>query len=197
MRKYFLYKLTFPNSKVYIGQTVNFRVRMRGHKNDSFNPNRMSRNCQVNNAIRKYGWENVKRKIILTCDESQIDMFEREYIKLYKSTDRRYGYNRENGGNRKKIVSVESRKLISKSRSGRVQWSKPVFQIEPETNKVIKEWESMREASRRLSIPQSNISMACNKKKKKIIYNGKDYFINVKTVGGFKWLFPHQVLTIA
>ncbi len=197
MRKYFLYKLTFPNGKVYIGQTVDFRIRMRGHKNDSFNPNRRSRNCQVNNAIRKYGWDNVKRKIILVCGESQIDIFEREYIKLFKATNRKFGYNRESGGNAKKIVSIESRKLISKARSGKIAWSTPVLQIEPKTNKVIKRWVSMCKAAKELCIPQSNISMCCNKKQKKIVCNGKDYFINVYTVGGFKWSFENKVLTIA
>ena len=196
MRKYFLYKLTFPNGKVYIGQTVNFCIRMRGHKNDSFNPNRRSRNCQVNNAIRKYGWENVKRKIILTCDETQIDTFEREYIKLFRVTDRKFGYNRESGGNAKKIVSIESRKLISKARSGKRTWGKPVLQIEPDTNKVIKEWECIQEAGRILGVQASNISTMCNNKQKVCYLKGKKYLSFPKTVGGFKWSFSNQLLKV-
>lgn len=196
MKKYFLYKLTFPNSKIYIGQTVDFFKRMRGHKSDSFNPKRMSRNCQVNNAIRKYGWDNVKKEIVLTCKKERIDTFEREYIKLFRSTNRAFGYNRESGGNSKKIVSVESRRLISKSRSGKKTWSKPVLQIDLTTNEVIKEWDSLKEVERVLNISTSNISTMCNNKIKTCSIKGKKYFCKPKSVAGFKWSF-HKALTIA
>lgn len=197
MRKYSLYKLTFPNDKVYIGQTVDFVVRMRGHKNDSFNPNRRSRNCQVNNAIRKYGWDNVKREIILTCKKSQIDIFERKYIKLFKAMNRDYGYNRESGGNRKKEVSVETRKLISKARSGKRAWGKPILQIDLITNKIVKKWDCIKEVERVLGAQASNISTMCNGNSKVCYLKGKRYTSKPKSVGGFKWSFLNQVLTIA
>jgi len=197
MREYFLYKLTFPNNKVYIGQTVNFAARMNGHKNDSFNPNRLSRNCQVNNAIRKYGWESVKREIISICNQCEIDELERKYIKLYKSTDRNYGYNREAGGNAKKTVSLESRKLISNARKGKRQWSKPVLQIDLKTNQVLKRWNSVKDIGRALNISTSNISTMCNNKPKVCYQNGKKYFCIPKSVSGFKWAFTNKILTFA
>lgn len=196
MNIHYLYKLTFPNDKVYIGQTVNFKKRMNGHKNDSSNQNRLNRNCQVNNAIRKYGWDNIKKEILLTCNELEIDEKEREYIKLFNSIDRGFGYNRESGGNLKKIVSPESKKLISNSRSGKAQWGKQVLQIDLTTDNIIKVWESICVASRELGIPQSNISNMCNNKQKICYQKGKKYFSTPKSVGGFKWSFL-KVLTIA
>lgn len=188
MKEYFLYKLTFPNNKVYIGQTVNFKARMRGHKNDSFNPNRMSRNCQVNNAIRKYGWDNVIKDIILTCPESEIDKEEIKHIKSLKATDRDCGYNREGGGNKNKHVSKESALLISKARKGKRTWSKPIVQMDKENN-IIKKWESIASAARSLGITPSNISTMCNNKKKTQYQNGKKYEYSPKSTGGYRWSF--------
>lgn len=113
MKEYTLYKLIFPNGKVYIGQTINFTKRMRGHKNDSNNLNRIKKNCYVNNAIRKFGWDNVDKVIILTCLEDKIDSLEKEYISKYNSTNRDYGYNREDGGNKNKHLNDITKKLIS------------------------------------------------------------------------------------
>jgi predicted GIY-YIG superfamily endonuclease len=198
MKQHILYKLTFPNGKVYIGQTVNFSIRMRGHKNDSFNPNRFSRNCQVNNAIRKYGWENVKTEIIFECSENEIDILEKKYIKLFDSTNRNFGYNREGGGNSKKTVSMESRKLISASRKGKRNWGKKVAQIDIRTNKIVKVWECIADAARNTGASPTNISVMCNNKKKICYVGDKKYVSSPLSVGGFKWRFiQHNVLTLA
>ncbi len=189
MRTYYIYKLTFPNSKVYIGQTVDFKSRMRGHKNDSHNPNRLAKNCQVNNAIRKYGWENVKSEVIDICKMDMVDYLERKYITCFKSTNRFFGYNRDSGGNDNKVLSKETKRLISKSRQGKPQWSKPILQIDPVTDKVIREWESMHQVERELGIKQSTISMVCNKAIHKCVIKGKEYSTIYKTTGGFKWKF--------
>jgi len=110
MHLYYIYKLTFPNGKVYIGQTGNFKARMREHKNSKAN-------YTVSRAIRKYGWENIQTEILLTCG-AQIDMYERQYIRLLKSNEKELGYNVESGGNLKKFVSLETRKKLSETHKG-------------------------------------------------------------------------------
>lgn len=197
MKQYILYKLTFPNNKVYIGQTLNFKVRMNGHKNDSFNPNRLSRNCQVNNAIRKYKWENIKKDILIVCSEYDIDKMEKKYIKLFNSTNRNLGYNREGGGNRKKIVSIESRKLISKARKGKRTWGKRVVQIDIKNEKIIKIWDCIMDAARGTGASPTNISTMCGGKNKVCYIKGKKYISTPNSCGGFKWKFINKSLTIA
>lgn len=187
--KYFLYKLTFPNGKVYIGQTNNFEKRMNGHKNEK----RVSRNCQVNNAIRKYGWENVLREVIAVSTESEIDALERNYISILDSTNRARGYNREGGGNSRKVVLLETRRLISLSRMGKKQWSKPVLQIDPLTQKTVRKWESVASAGRALGVSQSTISTICNNRKKVCYIKNKAYFSSPKVVGGFTWAFSRNL----
>lgn len=93
MNKYVLYMHIFPNNKKYIGITK------RKVKDRWVNGNGYKRQTTINNAIKKYGWNNIKHLILednLTykeaCDK------EKEYIKKYKSNNRNYGYNRSIGG---------------------------------------------------------------------------------------------------
>lgn len=89
-----IYILLFPNSKVYIGQSKNVERRFKEYKNG---------NSQViHRAIRKYGYDNVKREILVSCNklnQKQLDFFEKFWIKVYNSTDNNYGYNISPGGN--------------------------------------------------------------------------------------------------
>lgn len=111
---YNLYKLSFPNGKIYIGQTNNFTLRMQQHKSAAFKGY-----CRlVDKAIRKYGWENISKEIILTCDKDSIDAFEREYIKLLNTTNHYFGYNLDSGGNKNKVHSEETKRKISLSHIG-------------------------------------------------------------------------------
>lgn len=50
-----IYCLTFPNNKIYIGQTRNvLETRIKQHCFDSFNPNRVDFNSKKGRAVRKY-----------------------------------------------------------------------------------------------------------------------------------------------
>ena len=55
--------------------------------------------------------------------------------------------------------------------------SKPVLQIDNNTNEIIAEYPSLREVERQLGIIESNISKCCNNKS------------NHNTAGGFKWKY--------
>ena len=57
-----IYKLTFPNGKFYIGQTINWKFRKKNHK-------RCSTNSKVNNAIREYGWDNINKEFLVVCND--------------------------------------------------------------------------------------------------------------------------------
>jgi len=112
---YYIYRLLFPNDKVYIGQTGNFKNRMGGYKRSI----RYNNNLLIYNAIKKYGWENIKKDILLKCDIKYADFFERSFITGYKAIDRKYGYNLESGGNKNKKLSDETKRKISKARIGK------------------------------------------------------------------------------
>ena len=106
---YYIYKYTnSKNGKVYIGQTSK-TLEERAQANG-----RNYRECRLfYSAIKKYSWESFYPEILETVDTVE-EANEREmyYIALYRSTDRKYGYNLLPGGNNKTMLP-ESRKIIS------------------------------------------------------------------------------------
>ena len=87
MDNYCVYKHTSPSGKVYIGLT--------GVKPEKRWANgRGYRGTYFYNAIKKYGWKNIKHEILfdgLSCDEAILK--EAETIALYNSTNPEKGYN--------------------------------------------------------------------------------------------------------
>lgn len=81
MEKHFIYKLTSPSGKIYIGQTNDFNQRMYGHKKGS-----EKLNTKLYKSIRKYGWDNFSKEIIAeTNTKTDANIIEESYIKKYKS----------------------------------------------------------------------------------------------------------------
>lgn len=115
-----LYQLTFPNSKIYIGQSRHFRSRMNAYKSKSLNKKSNTYNLPIGRAIRKYGWDNVQKEIILSCLTKDVDYFESYLIKLWKTQDKKFGYNCESGGNKYKTHSTETKEKMSKVKIGRI-----------------------------------------------------------------------------
>lgn len=95
-----IYKIeNMVNHKVYIGQSKNIYTRWNTHKyklNKGTSPNKY-----LQNAYNKYGKDNFEFSIICECKEEELNEKEKFYISFYKSTDRKYGYNLESGGNDK------------------------------------------------------------------------------------------------
>ena len=110
---YSVYKHTCPNNKVYIGITSNdVSVRWR-------NGNGYNHNDHFTNAIKKYGWENIKHEILFTgLTKEEAEQKEIELIALYHSNDRQHGYNYDSGGNVNKLHSEETKEKIRKAHIG-------------------------------------------------------------------------------
>lgn len=158
-RVYFIYKYTFPNGKVYIGQTYKGSGRYGtqfGYKGQL-----------VYRAMKKY--PNYKKEILEYCSLEEVDDRERFYIEKYKSMDKSFGYNREGGGNDSKIRSKETKDLISFLHGGEsvVQYSLD--------GKLIKRWNYASEAANELEINPDQIYKCCREK--------------AKSAGGFLWAF--------
>lgn len=97
--KGYIYIFTFPNGKHYVGLTSeHYTARWRRHKNRSENANDKHHKLPIYNAIRKYGWNKVDKKIICECDKKQLDELEIKYIAEYDSLFPN-GYNLTTGGN--------------------------------------------------------------------------------------------------
>jgi hypothetical protein len=105
----FIYRLTSPSGKSYIGQTIRpIEQRFQQHQYPS--------DCvAIFNAIQKHGWENMKKEWYEVPDED-LNFYEEMMIALL-GTLSPGGYNlTEGGGNGK--PSEETRKKMSEARQG-------------------------------------------------------------------------------
>lgn len=97
-----VYKYTSPSDKVYVGQTIIERKRRRMFLAVDKD---YSKGCLINNARRKYGPENFIYEVLFEINgedrihiKKTLDYWEKYYIAEFKSNDRRYGYNMNEGG---------------------------------------------------------------------------------------------------
>lgn len=121
-----IYKFTFPNNKVYIGKSINIYKRFTIHKKDIYR-----KDFLLYRAFRKYGWNNVKKEIIVEIPVSsnlnleklnkKLSDLEIRYIAIYKSNDKNYGYNCTIGGEGTKghHLSPESKNKIAQWHYGK------------------------------------------------------------------------------
>lgn len=114
MNNYIVYKHTTPAKKVYIGITSNdVERRWQGGRN-------YKNNKYFTNAIKKYGWNNIKHEILFSnLTKVNAEKKEIELISFYKSNNKKYGYNIENGGNSTGKLSEETKRKISIANKGK------------------------------------------------------------------------------
>jgi len=99
MKTHYIYKLTSPSGKVYIGRAVHFKKRMATHKHTA----KSGVKRPLYEAIRKYGWESFTKEIIDTADSNQLAYdLELKYIMEYNSTIKGYNVSLKtsDGGNK-------------------------------------------------------------------------------------------------
>ena len=112
-----IYKIiNIQNNKIYIGQTIRpVQDRINRHFNDALNN---VIDTHLARAIRKWGKYNFVYEIIDTANsQEELTLKEQNYIKLFKTTDSRYGYNETDainkcGGNTYQSKTVEEMKNI-------------------------------------------------------------------------------------
>lgn len=101
--------------KKYVGQTTQDNPAARWGKEGSGYGVR----TKIYKAIKSYGWDNFSHEIISCSSLDEMNQKERALIAYYNTTDDRFGYNIELGGNGKGKHSEETRKKLSKSLTGR------------------------------------------------------------------------------
>lgn len=97
------------NNKKYIGQSIDIEDRKKNHFTRL--KNNKHYNIHLQNAYNYY--ENFDFYIIAKCNKNELDFLEKMFIRLYKTTNSKYGYNLESGGHKNKTLSDETKKKIS------------------------------------------------------------------------------------
>lgn len=174
--KFCVYIHVSPVSKVYVGitsQTTKRRWRDHGEG--------YKKQKHFYNAILKYGWESFLHNIVFKdLDFNEAKEKEIELIKLFKSDDRRYGYNATPGGDnrtghshteetkrrlaeiqRGRKYSEDAKRKMSLAKKGKCgkdsPLSIPVLQLDMEFN-VVAKYAALSEACRITGIPDANIA---------------------------------------
>jgi group I intron endonuclease len=113
LKKCGIYKITnTKNGKVYIGQSCNISSRFSAHR-------RAEKNVYLKRAFDKYGIDMFCFEIIEELPDIQKILDEREdfYIKQYRATSYKYGYNNKAGGFVGRHTEETKRKIGEMSRN--------------------------------------------------------------------------------
>lgn len=115
MKQGYVYLITSPSGKMYIGQTYCLKKRFIKYANI---------NChdqgRLYEEIKLYGWENMKIKFLfegLSSKQLLYDL-EKHYIQLYNTFDSIHGLNTQSGGISGFRISKEGKKNLSISHCG-------------------------------------------------------------------------------
>lgn len=112
---YSVYLHIFPNGKVYVGITGQKPHVRWGKDGNGYRHNRLA------SAIAKYGWNNVRHKILfsgLTSEEASA--MEKKLVFVFHSADSKNGYNAQSGGwiGNTWRMSKDGREKIRRSKLG-------------------------------------------------------------------------------
>lgn len=109
-----IYKITNPNGKVYIGQSVDLDDRRKDYTRGG-----NKSQTRLYNSIRKYGWESHSWEILCECELNQLNELERHYQELYKAVEHglncRYTETNEKSGK----LSEETKRRMRRPKSPR------------------------------------------------------------------------------
>lgn len=151
-----IYKFTFPNGKVYIGQTINPVSRKNSHLNEKTG----ARNIAFWRAYKKY--KTYKYDVIESVEDetreglcNRLNDLEQKYISEFNSTDPQYGYNLTSGG-RVFVVNEEGRKHMSEARTDKL----PVLQYDLNGD-FIAEYESTIAAAKAIGSRAGSVWSCC------------------------------------
>lgn len=111
---YIVYMHISPSEKVYVGITCQ-KTKARWKNGKGY------KGCNhFNSAIKKYGWDSFRHIVLFEgLSKEDAESKEKEFIKLFDSTNTKKGYNIENGGNTKGKHSEETKRKIGDANRGK------------------------------------------------------------------------------
>ena len=160
------------NNKLYIGSATDLRRRKHSHFTKLAKNTHRNRPMQAD--YNEYGKHNfVFEPLLEVSDFAQLSANEQVYIDEYKGTDQLYNIRLKAG----LCTSFSAEVNAKKGRPKTMQW-KPIYQIDPTTNEVIKEWNNSYQIAQELNLDRTAVGKACRHR--------------IKTSGGYIWRFKEE-----
>jgi group I intron endonuclease len=116
----YIYKITSPSGRIYIGITINVASRKSSYKSNSSKSQRL-----IHASILKYGWENHIFEVIDSAPANVLSSAEIDYIKKYNSyhKENKNGLNLTTGGEGVCGIIVSEERKIRMSALKKQEWS--------------------------------------------------------------------------
>lgn len=145
------------NNKKYIGYAVNFLDRWNKHR-ECLNQNLNKPNSHLQGSWNKYG-ENAFTFEVL--EELNPNLFTRvlfekvegAWCKWFKTYKKEFGYNMYVPGEKYNIRDISEYRV----RKSTARKSRPIYQIDTNTNKILKEWESVSVVCKELNLSKDKL----------------------------------------
>lgn len=155
---FFVYKHTTPSGKIYIGITGQMLCQ-RWANGQGYRGNK-----HFTNAIKKYGWKNIKHEVLFSgLTQKEAEEKEIELIAQYDSTNPKYGYNIADGGNLHPKLSEEARRKISDAHKGRS------YYVHGEKHPMFGRKKELCPTYKRKHTPEERARMSANNTRKKAV----------------------------
>ena len=130
MKKGYIYKITSPSGKIYIGQTIDLVRRKSKYKRLC-----CKQQPKIYNSIIKYGWEKHIFEVIESIDYDKFLLNEREIFWINEYNSFNDGLNLTAGGDSKE-VSNETKEKIRLSKLGKPSPNKGKKMTDEQKNKI-------------------------------------------------------------
>lgn len=144
------------NDKKYIGITK------QNPKRRWNNGNGYKHNFYFYRAIKKYGWSNFEHLILFdNLAKEEAEQIEIELITYHKSTNPKFGYNIESGGNVGKILTENTKRKISLSQKGLQSGEKNPRAVTIYCIETGEKFTTFKDAGAKYNITTSHIKDAC------------------------------------
>ena len=110
-----IYKITSPTGRVYIGQSIDIKRRLRDYKY----PEQVKGQRKLYYSLKKYGYKKHKFEIVMQCDIEKLNEMEIFYVDAYNTFNTKHGLNCNYGGGSQAIHSEETKRRRAESNKGR------------------------------------------------------------------------------
>ena len=179
-----VYKLSFPNGKVYFGETMHIKKRLYSHSSVAYRKNNRAYYFPIYRAIRYYTVYKINVEIIFTGTFSECEAYERMMIKEHGTVELGKTYNvlksspkgtdKFTTATKKKMSKSISDAWVNSKRKNiiRKNSGNPVWQYSLD-GKFIQEWPSCSWAARSLKVAPASINRGIN---------------GARSAKGFMWL---------
>jgi group I intron endonuclease len=170
-----IYKITNPNGHIYVGQTINYKERIKKYKT------KQKINTPIHKSILKYGFENHTFEIIISGINSKEELDKKEIYFISFFDSYKNGLNCTTGGDIGTFgyVHTEStRKKLSenKIKIGNVHpWTKKVYQYSSDFV-FIREFDSLSDAEKSINKTPISNGIITNKLNKKTVIKAKGFY---------------------